>query len=131
MPSFAGLEDTGAVSRGAGKRTFDVTEEIRHQEFFRDRGAIHGEERAISVSAIRMNFFREQLLAGTGFAQDHDRDLRGSQQLRPLEHFHDRSRLTDDAGTPISGGGLRLARSEEGNLFSAGPSPEGFNQDCQ
>jgi hypothetical protein len=52
-----------------------VAEQFRLDQVARDRGHVDGHERAASALAVIVQRARHQLLAGSRFARDHDREI--------------------------------------------------------
>ena len=48
----------------AGKSPFDMTEKLAFEKLFRNRGAVHFNERAVCPGTLRMNRMRDELLVG-------------------------------------------------------------------
>src|SRR5207248_3465278 len=68
-----GLLELAEMSRRrAGERAFLVAEELRLDQLGRNRRAVHGDERLVLPRASIVNRARDQLLAGTGLAQNAD-----------------------------------------------------------
>jgi hypothetical protein len=102
------LEQPFTRAQGAGESAFDMTEQFRLQQRFRDGGAVDRHERAGMAWAGAVNGARQELLAGAGFTADQHADITSSDQhgLRQ-QRIHTRTG-GDDIGTPgFNAGRLR------------------------
>ena len=66
------LEAADAVAHRAGEGALDVAEELALEQFARDRCAVDADQRPVAARAGFVDGARDQLLAGAGFAGDHD-----------------------------------------------------------
>ena len=63
---------TDSISDCAGKRAFEVTEQLALEHTFIDGSAIDDDERSMSAHGAGVHGSREQLLACAGFSFDED-----------------------------------------------------------
>ena len=64
------LEEAWLCGMRVGEGTTLVSKELRLDEVLRERRTVHGDERSVVSRAALMNGSREELLAGSGFAND-------------------------------------------------------------
>src|SRR5262249_11670242 len=72
---IGGADEAQAVARRTGERSFDVPEELALDEGGRQRAAVDGHESPFSCGDL-VRRSREQLLAGAGFAEQEDGNVR-------------------------------------------------------
>ena len=73
-PGLRAAEDAGARLVGAGERPLPVAEQLTFGQRFGERGAVDRDERA-AASAPGVDRARHDLLAGSGLALEHDRQI--------------------------------------------------------
>src|SRR5512145_1828786 len=61
------------VSNGASKGTFDVTEKLRFQKFFRDGSTVDRHKRLILTETVKMDAFGQQFFPCPGFSANQHR----------------------------------------------------------
>jgi len=62
------------VRNGAGEGAFLVAEQLAFQKTLRQRGAVHGDKRALGSPAVPMKRMRDQFLTGSAFSlKEHGR----------------------------------------------------------
>jgi hypothetical protein len=93
-----------AFLAGAGKGAGPVAEQFAFDQRLRYRGAIDRDERAVGAAAGRVDGAGEHLLAGAGFAQQHDRHIT----------------LEDPLGLVDVGGHHRVAELQRSSGLSGG-----------
>ena len=75
----------------------DVSEQLRLEQRFGNRGAVHLDERHLALRAVEVDGPRDHLLAGAGLAGDEDRALGLGHQLRGVDHLLHAAAAADDA----------------------------------
>ena len=78
-----GLKHAFGVADRAGKRPFDMAEELGFEERFGERAAVDRDKRPRGAVAVLMNRARHQFLAGAALADDQDRRV-GCRGVRDL-----------------------------------------------
>ncbi|MGF6701380.1 hypothetical protein OKW38_006057 [Paraburkholderia sp. MM5496-R1] len=64
-----------------------MPEKFGFEQIFRNRAAVHRNERLVRTRAIRVNHFRHQLLAGAAFSIDQHRQIGWRRFFRDFERF--------------------------------------------
>ena len=95
--SVGGLEPTGLRAERPGERALLVAEQLTLYQRRRQCGAIDGHEGAAPASAQAMQVARNDLLAGTGLADDQGRRVAGGDALQALEESA-RQRILEHQG---------------------------------
>ena len=103
--AIRGLEEAVAVGFGAGERTFAVAEEFALHQVFRDRAAIHRDERLFAARAVQVDRAGRELLAAAGLAVDEHRRLALREAFDQSAHLLDRLRFAEQ---PVGTRRLRL-----------------------
>ena len=83
MPPSASANLPFLLRRRAGERAAHVAEQLRLEQRFRDRRAVHLDERHLALRAVVVDRARDQLLAGAGLAGDEHRALRLARPAPP------------------------------------------------
>src|ERR1043165_9070272 len=91
------LDETGAVTVGAGERAAHAAEELRLDERLRKRRAVDGGEGLGAPRRVAVDGARDELLAGAGLAEDADRDVAAGDAGDEREDVAHRRRVADDA----------------------------------
>ena len=106
-------QGTQAISQRARERTLTMAKQLAFHQFFGNRRAIERHKIGVSTRRLIMQCLRDQLLAGAGFAVDHDRRRRicdGLDQLADLAHrlavANNGTRLAHAVGVSSDVGGL-------------------------
>ncbi len=74
----------------------DVAEQLAFEQCLGERGAILGHEHLVLARAIEVQGARDQLLAGSALALDHDRHVAGGDTFQKIEDLLHRGRAPDD-----------------------------------
>src|SRR5688572_2904637 len=90
------LEEPGLVARRASERTLLVAEQLALQQRFRNRPAVHRDERGVRPRALAMNETRHQLLPRSTFAGEQHRRRMPRHLARNLERRAHDLAATDD-----------------------------------
>ena len=75
MPVWGGLEPSGTIVDGAGKRAADVPEQLALQQVLVQCPAVDSDEWAAAARTDPMDGLGDQFLAGPGFAQQQHRGI--------------------------------------------------------
>ena len=81
------LELSDASRDRAGKRALLMAEQFGFQQMLGDRRAIDADERLLGAIGAGMDVARHHLLAGAGFAGDHDGGVGAGDLLRQFDHL--------------------------------------------
>ena len=72
-----------------------MSEEFALEKLFRNRGAIHANERLVFARTATMDFARDQFLAGAGFALNQHGSIRRRDKIDLADDLAQRSALTN------------------------------------
>ena len=97
VPPSASANLPFLARRGAGKRAPHVAEELRLEQRFGNRGAVHLDEGHVALRASRVNGARDELFAGAGLAGYQHRALGFGDELGLADHVLHRAAAPDDA----------------------------------
>src|SRR5262249_49497451 len=116
------------LSDRAGEGALLVSEELTLEKSGRYRGAVDLDEGALTTAASVMDGARDQLLAGSGLAEDENRRIRRSHDLDLLENVGKRTTLADDVAERMLGMNFALqVESLLGQFFVE----RGYLLECQ
>jgi hypothetical protein len=99
------LEFSDPSRNGPGERAFLVTEQFGFKQVFGNCRAIDRYERLLGAVGAGVDVARQHLLAGAGFAGDHDRGVRAGDLLSQLDHLGHRLVAVDHVARIIGDGG--------------------------
>ena len=106
-----GLLEAADLARvRAGERAALVAEQLALDQLARDRRHVDGDERAAAALAVVVHRARDELLAGAGFAVDHDRQVGAHQPRDDAVDLLHRRRAADDRQLLLEAAGRRRAR---------------------
>ena len=102
VPPSAFCSFPGFVLARAREATFAMPEQLAFDQLFRNRRAVHFDERLIDAGTVLMNRVRNQLFAGTAFSENQDPAVRSRHQTKLLAQRFHRNALADDAQLAVA-----------------------------
>jgi hypothetical protein len=100
-PAVGDLEEARLVADRAGESAPLVAEQLVLQEVVGDRAAVDVHEELLPAPAQLVDRAREEALARSRLAQEHDPGIGGRRLLDALERGADRRALADDVGQAL------------------------------
>src|SRR5213592_2185116 len=108
--AFGRREQSLGVGHRAGEGAFEVAEQLRLHESFRDRAAVHGHEGAVPPAALVMDGQGDELLSRPAFPGDHHRRGSVRRLANGVEHLEHPPAVPHEVLEPALFGELALER---------------------